>query len=146
MKIKFILGFLPVLVSYVDSLGEVNAGETRGPLIRIRKDHINDVGLLKHELLHAQQWYIATILTLIAAALLQHNGWPYWEHVAWLAPGVSGALYILVKPYRLWAEIQCYKEQAKYYEKDYLPKFAKFISTSYSLDITTEKALERLRS
>lgn len=95
------------------------AGCARGPLIFIRPQYKDDRGLLEHEKVHRWQWL--RTLTL------------------------SSWLYKFVPEYRLHAEVEAYKEQAKWYEDDRLPKFAGFISRNYDLKISVENALKLLK-
>lgn len=95
------------------------AATTRGPLIFIRPEYLGDIGLLEHERVHVRQW--------------------------WRTLGLHSLLYALSKAYRLGAEVESYREQARYYPDDRLPLFALAIATKYGLDITAEAALARLR-
>lgn len=95
------------------------AGCTYGPFIFIRPEYRGDTGLLEHERVHVRQW----LRTL----------------------GMHGLLYAVSKAYRLGAEVEAYREQAKHYSDDRLPLFAQAIATKYGLDITAEAALTRLR-
>lgn len=145
MKLKFTFGFLPVLVTYVDSLGGGKAGESRGPWVRVVESYANDTGLLEHELTHARQWYMAALLALAAALVARENDWVYWQYVAYSAPGLHGLLYLLVPAYKLWAEVEAYKVQMGFYPDDRAPLFAGFIADRYDLDTTQAQALQRLR-
>jgi hypothetical protein len=96
-----------------------SAGTTRGPLIFIRPQYKSDVGLLKHEQTHVKQWF----RTL----------------------GMHSLLYMFSDSYKLAAEVECYREQAKHYADDRTPMFAVFISQDYGLSITAKQALKLLR-
>lgn len=91
------------------------AGTTRGPFIFIRPEYKDDTGLLAHEKVHVRQWF----RTL----------------------GLHSFLYMLSDRYRLAAEVECYREQAKHYPDDRMPRFAVFISKYYGLSITVKDAL-----
>ncbi len=145
MKLKLVFGFFPVLVFFVDSLGEWKAGEARGPVVRIRKSYSNDVGLLEHELTHARQWYATSLLMGLAALVAQHLGCQYWQFTASLSVSIHALLYAAVPSYRLWAEVQAYKTQARYYLDDRLEMFAGFISNQYKLNMTQADAERLLR-
>lgn len=95
------------------------AATTRGPLIFIRPEYRQDIGLLEHERVHVRQW----LRTL----------------------GTHGIWYALSKAYRLRSEAEAYREQARHYPDDRRPLFAEFIAYNYDLDITPEAALARLR-
>jgi hypothetical protein len=90
----------------------------RGPLIFIRPKYKGDLGILEHERVHRKQWL----------RTLSLHSW----------------LYLFVPEYRLACEVEAYKEQAKWYQDDRLPKFAGFISRNYGLKITEEAALKLL--
>jgi len=95
----------------------------RGPVIFIRPKYRNDIGILEHEKVHRWQW----ILTL----------------------GIHSFLYLLIKRYRLWAEVMAYKKQLQFPPangKDiYRRKYAHYIATGYKLKITEEDAYLKLR-
>lgn len=99
---------------------EGSAGCTRGPFIFIRPEYKGDAGLLAHEKLHVRQGIIGLFVI---------HAW----------------LYLLSDRYKLWCEVECYKEQAKYCKWDTLPLFALYISRDYGLDISVEDALVLLR-
>ena len=111
----------PHLLFYVKDLG-TKAGEANGPVVRIKKGYENDLGIHAHEALHVKHWYCSL--------------------------GLSPLLYLLVKRFRLWAEVQCYKVQLKHHpvslRDSYRWIFARFISTRYNLNTTVEEAYRRL--
>ena len=119
MKIKFVFYVLPVLVIYVNSMKKF-AGFSYGPVVKIRKSHKDDVGLLQHELTHSKQWYRTLGL---------------W----WL-------LYRFAKRcYRY--ELEAYAVQLKYAD-DYeakLQKFVDLIVDMYGLKVTRENVESDLR-
>lgn len=94
------------------------AGRAQGPVIRILERSRGDRGLYEHELLHAKQW--------------------------WFTLGLHSFLYLLIPAYRLWAEVQAYKEQAKHYADDRRELFADFIAHRYGLNIAPQQALQKL--
>mgnify|MGYP000016941729 CR=1 FL=1 len=91
----------------------------KGPFIFVRPQYRDDRGLLEHEKVHRSQW-IRT---------LSLHSW----------------LYLFVPEYKLAAEIEAFREQARWYDDDRLPYFAKIISTRYGLNVTEEAALKLLR-
>jgi hypothetical protein len=99
---------------------EGSAGATRGPVIFIRPEKRGDEGLYRHELAHVRQ--------SLAGLLVVH-----------------ALLYLLVPRYRLWAEVQAYREQSRYYLEDRIPLFARFIAEKYRLNITAAEAEKLLR-
>ena len=105
---------------YTDRFVDIGArATTKGFFIFIRPQYADDRGLLEHELVHRRQW-------------LKSLSFSMW-------------LYMWVPEYRLHAEVEAYKEQARWYEDDRLPKFAKIIATKYGLRVTEEDALKLLR-
>jgi len=103
----------------VKSLQPNVGGCANGPIIRILEKYRNDRGIYEHEMVHVKQWFFTL--------------------------GLHSFLYLLVPAYKLWTEVQAYREQAKYYDDDRLPLFATFISLNYGLHISQSDALERLR-
>lgn len=96
-----------------------SAGCARGPVIFIRPKYKDDKGLLEHEKVHRRQW----LRTL----------------------SLHSFLYLFVPEYRLASEVEAYKEQAKHYTDDRLPRFARFIATKYDLNVTEEAVLLLLK-
>jgi hypothetical protein len=108
------------LVFYTTSLPEGVAGRANGPIIRINNDYKDDYGLYKHELMHVKQWFFTL--------------------------GIHPILYKLIPKYRLWAEVQCYKEQARHYQEDKKSLFSKYIAERYNINISQEQALTLLNN
>lgn len=94
------------------------AGCTRGPLIFIRPEYKNDKGLIEHEKIHRWQWFRTF--------------------------GLHSFLYLLSDVYRLAAEVEAYREQAKYYNNDRRELFAEFISRDYGISVSVSNALKLL--
>ena len=92
----------------------------RGPFIFIRPKYRGDVGLLEHERVHVKQCY----RTL----------------------GIHAFLYLLSKRYRLNAEVEAYRAQARYYADDRRPLFARFICDKYGLSVSYAEVLAALRA
>jgi hypothetical protein len=136
---------IPHILHYTDTLPEGLGGTAQGPYIRIRPRLKNDKGIHAHELLHVAQWWVFTLVSAaIIGGLLWYFNEPLWGAVG--AVGVYGALYRFVPAFAIWAEVQCYREQAKHYEDDRMPRFAQFMATKYRFKITTEAAEKRLRA
>ena len=76
------------LILYTDSLPEGVGGCANGPVVRIRPKYRDDEGILHHELTHV---------------------WQYW-----LTLSLHPLLYLFVRRYRLWAEVQAYRVQARH--------------------------------
>lgn len=93
---------------------------TRGFLIFIRPEYRNDKGLLEHEKVHRRQW----LRTL----------------------GLHSLLYLFVEDYRLHAEVEAFREQARHYPEDRMPRFAQLLASNYLIDITEDEALDALKS
>ena len=108
------------LVFYVNSLPQGVNGRANGPVIRILKSRKGDEGLYQHELTHVKQWFIGLFI-------------------------FHGLLYQFSQRYRLWAEVQAFKKQAKCYPDDRIPLFAAAIATRYNLKISKENAEKLLR-
>lgn len=95
------------------------AGCARGPFVFIRPEKQGDIGLLEHEKTHRMQW--------------------------WLTLGMHSFLYLLVRPYRLWAEAMAYRVQRRYPRADgtYLSlddAVRKLMWVKYDLRLTEDEA------
>jgi hypothetical protein len=96
------------------------AGAAIGPVILIRPHKRGDEGLYRHELTHVRQ--------SLAGLLVVH-----------------AILYLLVPRYRLWCEVQAYREQLKH-SPGREALFGRFIAERYRLKITPSEAAHRLRT
>ncbi len=104
---------------YTDDLPDGVGGEARGPVIRIRTKYRQDEGIHAHELEHVRQW--------------------------WVTLGIHSLLYLVVRRYRLWAEVQAYREQMRHQDRHggYLSlesAAARLANPRYRLGITIDQA------
>lgn len=133
------------LTFYVKSLPPGVGGCANGPVIRILDKYRTDRGIYQHELTHVLQWLYAGLAAslLIVAVWSQLQTFPLW----WAAIGMvaHSLLYLLVPAYKLWAEVQAYREQAKWYPNDRRPLFARFIAANYGLKVDQAIVLEMLQ-
>lgn len=131
MDIKFIFGFIPVPVFFVDSLGEWQAGRSYGMWILIKKTSKDDEPLLQHELIHSRLFYLVTFIVLCFMAALKVN-----IEVMPLAFIVEPILYRTVQRYRYWAEVLAYRTQARLTKDHYRARdlYAERIRKLYGLD------------
>lgn len=140
----------PTWVTYSDDIPEGTGAYAKLFYERIRNKYkTTDVGIHKHEDLHVTQWYILFLAwAALCVGVAGMLGDPYYvialAFIPWGA-AIHPALYWIVKEYKLACEVDCYREQAKHYSDDRLPKFAKFISRDYGLSISEEVALKLLR-
>jgi len=101
-------------VFYVDTLPKTFGGMAIGPVILILERLRDDEGICQHELMHVRQW----LWTL----------------------GMLPILYYFIPQFKLWCEVQAYRKQLQYYADDRSWRFAGFIATKYSLNITQAEA------
>lgn len=101
-------------VKYTNKVPNGFGGYARGPFIRIINKYLHDAGLLAHEVCHVQQWW-AWVLGFALAGLYVALQVDLALGVALVANGVfmHGALYALVRRYRLMCEVMAYKKQLK---------------------------------
>lgn len=102
---------------FYTSFGVKMAAATRGPVVFIRPEYKDDIGLREHEMTHVKQWFASL--------------------------GLHSFLYLFCAKYKLWAEVQAYKVQLKY-SPGREALFAGFIANRYGLDISQEEALRLL--
>ena len=141
------------LTFYTNKVPTGFAGCAGGPVVLIRPAYRADVGLLKHEQMHVDQWWLGVLLGCVVAALLQLvpalAPWAQFWPVAVSAGAVLHPLaYKAIWQYRLWAEVQCYREQAQHYPDDRRLFFAQSLFTKYALagHVTHEQILGRLKA
>ena len=128
-------------VFYVDKLPV--AGRANGPVIRILKTYRDDYGLFQHELTHVKQWFVIGLAFTIPPTMLAYLFG--MRPLGLFGMTMFNVLYFFVDDFRLRAEVEAYRVQAKYYDDYRLDKFASFIATRYKLSITQEEALKLLR-
>lgn len=105
-------------VDYTDEVPVGKAGVARYWFIKIRPSHIDDAGILAHELEHVRQFWNYSIFHCLA--------------------------YGRLDKYTLWCEVQAYKKQLEH-NPECLDKYAKAISNDYGLEISFAKARELLK-
>lgn len=122
MTIKFVYGFLPAIVQYVDALPDGFAGRANAIYIKILLGYKEDRGILEHELVHVKQCYRT-----------------FFMH---------GLIYRLSKSYRLSSEAEAYATQLKINKidgkEDYTDFYAKRITEIYDLNVTFNEAKQKI--
>lgn len=137
------------MVIYSDRLVPApHAGCTRGPMIFIRPAYRDDQGLLAHERVHVRQW-LAGILVAAALALALWLAVPGWavlaQSVAVVGLGLHPLVRLVSRRYRLWSEVEAYREQLKHYPIDHSMLFAVFLAERYGLGVSVDSALQLLK-
>lgn len=132
------------LTFFVKSLPANAGGCANGPVIRILDKYRNDRGIYQHELTHVLQWAFASMSGLPIAYLLVSIGRTDLLYLASLSIALHSFLYRFVPAYRLWSEVQAYREQARWYQDDRRPLFARFIADDYGLVVDQLKVLSML--
>jgi hypothetical protein len=107
------------LTFYVQSLPPGVGGCANGPVIRILEKYRHDRGIYEHELMHVKQWFCTL--------------------------GLHPLLYLLIPAYKLWAEVQAYRKQLRYYPDNRSERFAHYISERYGLRVSYDTALTLLK-
>lgn len=103
--------------------------------------------LSAHELEHVRQWYVGVALGVFAASCCLLLGLSEWITTSLIAGILVHPLaYMLLKPFRLWAEIAAYRKQLKCYADDRSALFAGYISNDYGLNSSVADAIKKLKS
>ena len=131
--------------NYTDDIKEGFGGVSYGPYIKIRPKYKDDGGIQAHEDTHAKQWWAWMLAGTLAALVVEPLGSFLWYYALLAGAGMHAVLYKFVHAYRLWCEVKAYRVQAQYYADDRRLLFAKFISTKYRLNISTEDAFLLLK-
>lgn len=129
IHLKFVYKVCPAPIFYVWKFTLKGfMGNTRGFVVLIRRDHIDDKPVLEHELIHVRQFYRFFPLCFIHSFL-----YLFWER------------------YRLSCEIEAYKKQLSLYDDAgpfvydrKLIGFAMSLTKNYGLKITQLEAEEML--
>lgn len=139
------------ITRYTDKLPSWQAGNARLFLITLRKGKEHDIGLLEHEKCHVRQWWALFLLMSLIGwpALYFFSGDPVMMPVSiaitGLAPALHALLYLLVRPYRQWSEVQAYKTQvAKGNYRDNSFAVRALMNPKYKLNLTESEASKLL--
>jgi len=140
-------------VKYTDDVPASAGGVTKFCFIKIRPKYMGDVGIHKHEEKHVDQWWcgvgVGAVVALLIAFLPQLAEWSFmWPLGILFGVSIHPLASTYIWQYRLWVEVQAYREQAKYYQDDRRLLFAHFIHTSYNLSnrINERQIYERLKA
>ena len=137
-------------LKYTTDVPGGKAGAARYWMIYIHPDYKGDEGLFQHELLHVEQFWVATGITLlfIGGFSLAFEEWIPLPLML-LSPFVHAILNKFIRPYRRLIETAAYRKQLEYppATKDvgyYRIFYAHYLSALYDLNITYEEAYELL--
>jgi len=107
------------IVIYTERVPKDSAGVANGFVVRILPEYRDDKGLLVHELEHVRQW---------------------WMH----GLTIHDLLYLFVRRYRLWAEVQAYRKQVAVYPTEHFEHYrnaaARLLVRKYNFGICLKKA------
>jgi hypothetical protein len=140
------MGFL-IMIIYTDkTLKNWQGGRQLWFFAIVRPEHRGKQDLIEHEKAHIKQWWLVTILTALAVGFgafvaNKHLG-VTWEQLAPLVvlpPSTHALLYLTLKKYRLWAEVQAYRVSLSY-RPNQLDHYANVLATKYKLRISTDQA------
>jgi hypothetical protein len=137
---------IPAYIRYTDDMPQGFGGVTTWCFIKIRPKYRDDAGLHAHELEHAKQWWIVTLLAVLAiAAICYVKQAPYWFCLAGVV--VFDLLVTTFQRVRLQLEVWAYRKQIPHYPDDRTAYFAQMIATKYGLEgVTAERAEKLLRA
>ena len=113
----FVFGIIPVPVFITDDLPDWVGGCAKSAAVYIRPKYIEDgdTGILNHELRHVRQFWQLIILSLVVAGGLYLLGYDAWKLMPAIGIAAHMSLYRYVPRYRLWSEVDAYKQQIKAY-------------------------------
>jgi hypothetical protein len=117
----------------------------------IRPEHKGKQHIVEHERVHIKQWYLTTFLAALAvgfSALVAHKhlgvSIDQLAPLVFAPPTAHAFLYLLVKQYRQWAEVQAYRVSLAY-RPDLLETYATVLATKYKLGLSIDQARELLK-
>ncbi|WP_148714910.1 hypothetical protein [Chitinolyticbacter meiyuanensis] len=111
---------IPAIVIHTHLLlSDWMGGRCFGPLILIRPSQRDRIALRAHELEHARQWWWLATPCLVLAVLfnalpLAQPVWPWSLSLGVLGLIVQAPLYLLLRSYRMWAEVRAYQVTLSY--------------------------------
>lgn len=113
IKLKFILGIVPVPVIITESIPEKFEATTEWLFIKMRYRSKDDVGLLAHELTHVEQEWRWIVLGLAISTILFFTMTPLWYLPVLISSIAHVTLYHLIEEYRFICEGEAYRNQMK---------------------------------
>ena len=116
-QIHFVFGVIPVPVFITDDMPDWVGGYAKSAAVFIRPKYIaeGDTGILNHELRHVRQFWQMILLSLAIAGVIYLTGSSLWQLMPALGIAAHMSLYRFVPRYRLWSEVDAYKQQIKAY-------------------------------
>lgn len=152
MSVALARGWLPALVRYSDNLPDDVAGRARVCIVTIRPQYRDDHGMHQHELEHVLQWYAVAGAVLLAALVAWLQALPAVAiGLALASIGAHAVLYQLVRPYRLWCEVDAYARQMRFTDRkgrrlSLADAAARLSSERHRLGLSVAEAIDALRS
>ena len=113
----FVFGIIPVPVFITDDMPEWVGGYSKSAGVFVRPKYIEegDHGIINHELQHVRQFWQLILLSLAIGGGLYYAGSELWKLMPAVGVFAHMSLYRFVPRYRLWSEIDAYKQQIKTY-------------------------------
>jgi len=137
----FVMGVIPAPVVITDKMPDWKGGSARGPIAKVRPRYIvsGDNGIVNHELRHVRQWWVPVLLGALIAVALYFAGYVVWNLPLFAGLVAHPLLYTLSPRYRLWAEVDAYRQQTKAYGLSGPPDWMVIvIETKYNLKYSRE--------
>lgn len=137
----FLFGVIPAPVVITDNMEAWKGGSARGPIAQVRPRYITsgDKGIVNHELRHVRQWWVPVLLGALIAVALYLAGYVVWNLPLFAGLVAHPLLYTLSPRYRLWAEVDAYRQQIKAYGLSGPPDWmVTVIETKYNLKYSRE--------
>lgn len=135
------------MIIYTDkTLASWQAGRQFWCFAVIRPKYRGVQAIVEHEKEHIKQWWLVTFLSALAVGFFAFVAYKHMgvtlEQLAPLAvvpPTMHALLYLTIRKYRQWAEVQAYRVSLSY-RPDQLDHYANVLATKYKLRISTERA------
>lgn len=140
------------MIIYTDKLlADWQAGRQVWFIALVRPKYRGVQAVVEHERTHIKQWALTTFLTAWACAfaafvLNKHLGFTCLDLLPLLAvpPSAHGLLYLTMRKYRLWAEVQAYRVSLAY-RPDQIDHYANVLASKYKLGLAVHEARELLK-
>ena len=113
----FIFGVIPAPVFATEEMDDWVGGYAKAAVVYVRPKYIEegDTGIVNHELRHVRQFWQLFILSMAIAGGIYLLGSDLWQLMPAVGIAAHMTLYRYIPRYRLWAEVDAYKEQIKAY-------------------------------
>lgn len=130
---------------YLQVTDKVNFADSKLFRLRVNPKHVDDAGLIAHELTHVKQWYACMLPALSMCLVAWFMGYEQFGFYGSLASiFIKGLLYTFVPQARQLFEVQAYRKQIEVEGDQHIEEYAELLATDYGLNLSVDSARKYL--